>query len=368
MDEASDSAIAAEMHLTRDQKRAFNKYKAMKIRLEKADETIQELSRQRNERDERDGLTRVARERMNVANTVSNFLNNVLFASSYEAQTYEGVKEEIEGCAKEMMDAFETAGINVQNKYYYKIIMDDMPSSYAEYFSFFGLMPGSIGTQASEGYNKVVKNYFSKRVGNRAAGMSGVVKYVMELSNVQLEHFFDTIAKSADHPRGQYRCSACGLLGHNKRSRMCPEFVYSIATSSADSNTQRRARLMARFKMRMRLAGRLQLDFEEGVSIVQVSVVYNESEESRVCLNTGSNHISFADLGDGVVHLTSMHLDRAYQNKGYGSLILQMLHRHWYSVGKFKQVIINNASSIGRKFYVKMGYEKNPMGDYVFNL
>jgi len=99
---------------------------------------------------------------MAIANTVSDFLNHVLFANDFEGDTYEAVKKEIEGYANAMMDAFEAAGINIKTKYYYRVIMEDMPSSYAEYYIYFGLMPGTLGTQTSEGFNKIVKNFFTK--------------------------------------------------------------------------------------------------------------------------------------------------------------------------------------------------------------
>ena len=194
-----------------------------------------------------------------------------------------------------------------------------------------------------------------------------MVQYAMEMSVVQFEHFFETIAATdSAASRGQYRCSACGVLGHNKRSRVCSKFIFSSSGDNADET--RRAQLMQRYKVRIRLAGRLKLLVEEGDAISQVSAIYVESETRQFCLNTGSSHISFADKGEGVVHLTSMHLDKDYQNKGYGSLVLGMMHHHWLTVGKFNKVIINNASSIGRRFYVKMGYKKDAMGDWIFNL
>ena len=88
-------------------------------------------------------------------------------------------------------------------------------------------------------------------------------------------------------------------------------------------------------------------------------------------MNTGSRKISYSayDLSypEKAVHLNNFHIDPAHQRQRYGSLVLAALHAHWFRKG-FKNVVINNASSVGRSFYVKLGYKKNINGDWIFQL
>ena len=370
-DGLTDEQVDAVSALSKKDRRAFNKYVKLKRKRKALLATVRAVNDESARQEQTNRMSRTANERMDIALKVTAFYRDVLFASSFQGETFEDVRNFIQKSIDDMYDALKVGGYKVESKYYYKYLKTGAADVLAEKWHFFRLDPGALGTQTSEGFNKILKNWFNRRSGLSAGGMGQVVSSVMERINVQQIFFFETVLSGSVEERRDFRCTACGCQGHQRNNKICPQFVHSGANSGTDSATtiERRARLISYYKIKTRVAGRLRFHMEDAGSLTRVHVKYVEDDDEEISLNTGGNHISYAvsDLGDKAVQLTSMHIDRQYQRKGYGTLILAALHSKWYELG-YRKCIITNESSIGRVFYRNLGYQKDVTGNYVFQI
>ena len=358
--------------LSSKKRKLFHKFTKLQKKEQQIIQSIESIRREKERAAAASGRKRIDDERYMVAKTACDFFSNVLFPSSFsESGTLDEIVAGIQEKIDAMLLAFKTAGYKAESKYYYNYVKNDIASIYGEMWHFFRLHPGALGTQTSEGFNKIIKNLFAKLCGINANGIGMTVRSIMLRLNVQLEFFFETVLAKGGDGQKTFRCSACGIAGHTARNSLCPKKSYKPASDCPQDDIDRRARLMTRYKVTSKLAGRLRFNYTEGRAVTQVSAIYQDEVDGDIFLNTGSNHISFSkydsDLDGKTVKLVSMHIDEKYQRQRYGTIILAALHEEWFKMG-FKEVIIVNPSSRGKPFYSQLGYEKNSTGDMVLRL